>query len=139
MTRFARAAALSLLASSLPLLGALAASDSDRMKRVPEAPTLVVYFDEWSGKLDPAALDVIAHAAKRARRAHATGVLVAGYADDVGNSAASLALTQLRAQRVADALKRDGIPASEITMKAEGAQREPGLASRRAEITFIGP
>jgi outer membrane protein OmpA-like peptidoglycan-associated protein len=129
MTRIARAAVLSLLAGCLPLAHAVAEAGGDQ-------PTLVVYFDEWSGKLDHAALDVIAHAARRARHQHAAHITVAGYADDTGSTQANIALTQLRAQRVADVLEADGIPASAITLKAEGAQKVHGVASRRAEITL---
>ena len=65
-------------------------------------------------------------------------IVVAAYADNTGTKAADLALTQLRAQRVNDLLVSDGIPASTITMKAEGAQKMPGVASRRVEITLSG-
>jgi outer membrane protein OmpA-like peptidoglycan-associated protein len=133
MTHFARAAVLSLLAGCILPAAAFAAGE-----RTDESPTLVVYFADWSGKLDHAAIDVIAHAAKRAKRLTAPRILVAAYADNTGSKAADLALTQLRAQRVADLLESDGVPASEITMKAEGAQKLPGVASRRAEITLLG-
>jgi outer membrane protein OmpA-like peptidoglycan-associated protein len=133
MTRFARAAVLSLMALCL-LHGAARAAGA----RTNESPTLVVYFADWSGKLDHAALDVIAHAAKRAKKLPSPHIIVAGYADDSGSDAAALALTKLRAQRVADLLEGHGIPAGEITMKAEGAQKIPGIASRRVEITLSG-
>ncbi len=127
MTRFARAAAFSLLGLSF---GACAHSA--------EMPVLVVFFDEWSGALDHAARDVINQAAIRSRQVARAHIEVAGYADNAGNPEANLALTQLRAHRVAEALERDGVPAGEITIKAEGAQREPGVASRRVEITISG-
>jgi len=129
MTRIARAAVLSLMAGCLPATHA-AAEGTD------ESPTIVVYFDEWSGKLDHTALDVIAHAARRAKHQHAAHITVAGYADDTGSQKANIALTQLRAQQVADVLEKDGIPAAAITMKAEGSQKVPGVASRRVEITL---
>jgi outer membrane protein OmpA-like peptidoglycan-associated protein len=133
MTLFARAAALSLLAGCM-FSGAAGAAGA----RTDESPTLVVYFADWSGKLDHAALDVIAHAAKRAKKLPSPHILVAAYADNTGSKAADLALTQLRAQRVADLLESHGVPESEITMKAEGAQKMPGVASRRVEITLSG-
>ena len=133
MTRFARAAVLSLLAGSVLPVTARAVGD-----RTDQSPTLVVYFPDWSGKLDHAALDVIAHAAKRAKKLSSPHIVVAAYADNTGTKAADLALTQLRAQRVNDLLVSHGVPESEITMKAEGAQKMPGVASRRVEITLSG-
>jgi outer membrane protein OmpA-like peptidoglycan-associated protein len=133
MTRFACAAVLSLLAGSLPLSFASAQPDQHA-----EGPVLVVFFTDWSGGLDQAARDVIKHAANRAKRIPNAHLVVAGYADSTGTKEADLILTQLRARRVADFLEADGIPASEITLKAEGAQRFHGVASRRVEITISG-
>jgi outer membrane protein OmpA-like peptidoglycan-associated protein len=127
MTAIARVAALGLLGLSIG--GAAQAA---------QMPTLVVFFDEWSGALDHAARDVINQAAIRSRQVRGAHIEVAGYADNAGSPEANLALTQLRAHRVAEALERDGIPKGEITIKAEGAQRTPGVASRRVEITISG-
>jgi outer membrane protein OmpA-like peptidoglycan-associated protein len=133
MTRFARAAVLSLLAGSLPV----AASAGGQMApRTTESPVLVVFFPDWSGAIDHAARDVIAQAAERAKGLPSARILVAGYADDTGSTAANVALTQLRAQRVADLLEADGVPAREIKLKAEGAQQVKGVASRRVEISI---
>ena len=136
MTPFARAAVLSLLAGCLPWAGHAAEGGG-----APEdqSPTLVVFFPDWSGALDSAAKDVIEHAARRAKRIPNVHIEVNGYADDTGSNDANVALTKLRAQRVADQLEEDGIAASAITMKAEGAQRVKGVASRRAEITITAP
>jgi outer membrane protein OmpA-like peptidoglycan-associated protein len=133
MTRIARAAVLSLLAGFVPL-GAQAA----QMGRATETPVLVVFFPDWSGQLDHAARDVIKQAADRAKQMPNAHLRVAGYADSTGTKEADLALTQLRARRVADILEEDGVPAAEITIKAEGAQRVHGVASRRVEITISG-
>ena len=127
MTALARAAALGLAGLTL-----------GRMAHAAPMPVLVVFFDEWSGALDHAARDVINQAAIQAKQVPGAHIEVAGYADNAGNPQANLALTQLRAHRVAEALERDGVPAAEITMKAEGAQRVPGVASRRVEITISG-
>ena len=127
MMSLARVAALTLLGFSV-----------NAAARAAPMPTLVVFFDEWSGALDHAARDVINQAAIRSRQVAGAHIEVAGYADDTGNPKASLALTQLRAHRVAEALERDGVPQAEIIVKAEGAQREPGVASRRVEITISG-
>jgi len=127
MTRLARVAALLLLGLCL----------NEAAHASPQR-TLVVFFDEWSGALDHAARDVINQAAILSRKLPGAQIEVAGYADDVGNAKASLALTQLRAHRVAEVLERDGVPKREITVRAEGAQREPGIASRRVEITISG-
>ena len=128
MTRLVRAAALCVLGFAIAEVAQAATT-----------PTLVVFFDEWSGALDHAARDVINQAAIRSRAVPGAHIEVAGYADDTGNPKASLALTQLRAHRVAEALERDGVPQAEITVKAEGAQRMPGVESRRVEITISGP
>ncbi len=137
MTRFARAAVFSLLAGCVPL-GASAASGAGQGASADQPPVLVVFFPDWSGSLDQAARDVIAQAAARAKQMAHAQLLVAGYADNTGSAASALALTQLRAQRVADVLEEDGVPAAEITLKAEGMQQVKGVASRRVEIAISG-
>ena len=133
MIRFARAAVLSILTGTAPLAAAAA-----QMARTTESPVMVVFFPDWSGAIDHAARDVIKQAADRTRQMPGAHVLVAGYADSTGTKEADLALTQLRARRVADILIEDGVPAAEISLKAEGAQRIHGVASRRVEITISG-
>lgn len=125
MTRFA-AAAFCLLASGVPALAA------------PLPPAIVVFFPDWSGAVDDNARAVVATVADRVKKMAQPHLTVAGYADNAGTQAANLYLTQLRAQRVADLLEADGVPASEITIEAKGAQRAPGIASRRVEITVSG-
>jgi outer membrane protein OmpA-like peptidoglycan-associated protein len=137
MTRFTRVAILSVLAASAPFTATFA-HGFGQMARTAETPSLVVFFEDWSGALDHAARDVIKQAADRARQTPGARVLVAGYADSTGTKEADLALTQLRARRVADLLEEDGVPKAEITMQAEGAQRIHGVASRRVEITISG-
>jgi outer membrane protein OmpA-like peptidoglycan-associated protein len=134
MTSFARAAFLSLLAGLAPASAGAAQTGAPAT-----TPVLIVFFPDWSGALDHAAKDVIKQASDRAKQTPHAHILVAGYADSTGGQAADLALTQLRARRVADALEHDGIPKSAITTQAEGAQRIHGVASRRVEITITGP
>jgi outer membrane protein OmpA-like peptidoglycan-associated protein len=105
----------------------------------PSGPHYVVFFQERSVQLDAPARDVIAQAAKRARADPAASVEVSGYTDTGGSPQANLVLSQERAQAVADALVASGVAANRLVRKGQGQTgRDPGVASRRVEITVGG-
>jgi outer membrane protein OmpA-like peptidoglycan-associated protein len=98
----------------------------------------VVFFQEWSAKLDDNAQAVVAQAAEYARAHPAQFAHVNGFADPTGSRKANTLLTELRAQVVMDQLRQDGVPATHIVSRGHGSV---GFAlssqeSRRVEISF---
>jgi outer membrane protein OmpA-like peptidoglycan-associated protein len=105
----------------------------------PSRPSYVVFFQERSVQLDAPARGVIAEAARRASADPAAPVTISGHTDTGGNPEANLVLSQERAQAVADALVADGVAASRLVRKGQGQTgKDPGVASRRVEITVGG-
>jgi outer membrane protein OmpA-like peptidoglycan-associated protein len=95
----------------------------------------VVFFQERSAQLDRQAQSVVSGAAARANTNPASSVKVLGYTDSAGSPAADVALSQQRAQAVADALVTDGVAANRLVREGRGQTGEnPGVASRRVEI-----
>ena len=99
-------------------------------------PAHIVFFADWSGAIDVAAQNVIGQAATEAKQSPDKDITVTGYADSSGSAQANIYLTQLRAQRVIDAMIADGVPASRLNMVAAGRQAQAGVASRRVEIAI---
>ena len=98
-------------------------------------PSMVVFFAEKSAALEPAAADIIAHAASLAKASPDAPVVVRGWTDSGGSPQADILLSQQRAQRVADALVADGVPVSRISRQGRGQTHDdPGVESRRVEI-----
>ena len=98
-------------------------------------PTYVVFFTPFSADLDDAALGVIADAGRAAQAVPGHRVVVAGYADRLGSTAANQTLSKLRAQVVADNLALDGVNRGRIAMRPKGSVGgDPGVESRRVEI-----
>ncbi len=110
----------------------------------PPAPTptpkFVVFFQEWSAKLDDAALTVIDQAAASAKAHPGAIAHVEGFADPTGSKKANALLTDLRAQVVMDQLQTDGMPVSHIVGRGHGSVRFAltSQESRRVEISFGG-
>jgi outer membrane protein OmpA-like peptidoglycan-associated protein len=105
----------------------------------PNNSPYVVYFQERSAQLDAPARSLIAEAAQRANADPTGPVTVAGYTDSAGSPPADVLLSQQRAQTVADALTRDGVAANRLIRKGRGQTgADPGIASRRVEITIGG-
>jgi OmpA-OmpF porin, OOP family len=98
----------------------------------------LVFFEPGSDQLDPDAMNVITRAVWAARVAEPRAIAVTGYADPSGEAGANLALSQRRAQAVAEALRQAGVAAaSEIRSEARGATvGATGQRARRVEITF---
>jgi OmpA family len=105
----------------------------------PNNPPYLVYFQERSALLDAPARSLIAEAARRGNAEPTAPVTVAGYTDSAGSPPADVLLSQQRAQTVADALARDGVAANRIVRTGRGQTGgDPGIASRRVEITIGG-
>lgn len=100
-----------------------------------------VFFNEFSSSLDSAGIAVVANAADVARRFPLLPVKVAGYADNAGSPAADVALSQARANAVANLLEQDGVPRNRIQRTAVGTPRDsqPGVERRRVEIDIDSP
>ena len=104
-------------------------------RAVDAPPASVVFFNAWSADIDGPAQGVIAEFARDAKTAPNRPVLVKGFADRIGSDQANKALSQLRAQVVADALVKQGIDRTRIVQVARGAtQADPGIESRRVDL-----
>ncbi len=98
-----------------------------------------VYFQERSAQLDDQARGLVAEAARRANDQPGVPVEVIGYTDSAGSPPADFVLSKQRAQTVADALAADGVAESRLVRIGRGQTGgEPGLASRRVEISIGG-
>jgi OOP family OmpA-OmpF porin len=106
----------------------------------PAAPPhkVVVFFQEWSAAIDPAANAAISAAAQWAQQHPDTRVTVTGVADPTGSVQANHYLSLTRAQVVVDQLVADGVAASRISMDALGATNFAltSQESRRVEIAI---
>lgn len=100
-------------------------------------PALKVYFDVGKSAVSAD----LANASKALRdytQAHPSAhVVVSGYNDPTGNAALNAALSKSRAQNVAAALAKAGLPASAITLEkpANATSSSTGTESRRVEVT----
>jgi outer membrane protein OmpA-like peptidoglycan-associated protein len=105
----------------------------------PNSSPYLVYFQERSAQLDAPARSLIAEAAQRARAEPTAPVAVIGYTDSAGSPPADVSLSQQRALVVANALAADGVDANRLVRRGRGQTGEdPGIASRRVEITIGG-
>ena len=86
-------------------------------------PNYEVYFALGSDRLDSDASAVIAQAAAAFHNTHSSSLAVVGHADRTGTAAANLSLSERRAQNVAAALMRAGIPGNAIFVSARGEDR----------------
>ena len=103
-------------------------------------PRYVVFFQERSAQLDGQAQNVVARAAARASNNPTSSVKVIGYTDSAGSPPADVALSQKRAQTVADALVANGVSKDRLMREGRGQTGEnPGVASRRVEIITDSP
>jgi outer membrane protein OmpA-like peptidoglycan-associated protein len=100
----------------------------------------LVFFAPGSDQLDPDAMNVITRAVWGARIAEPGAIVVTGYADPSGEASANQALSQRRAQAVAEALRAAGVVAAG-QIQAVGRGAPVGIAgqrARRVEIIFSG-
>lgn len=123
-----------LSAAVLVLLAGCAARDPTAPQ-----PAAVVFFTEDSAALDDAAQRVIAGTAAEAR-GQAGPVRVLGFAAPPGGAAFNRALSEARAQNVADGLRAAGVAPSRIRVEPRGAVPFEAIAteSRRVEIIVGG-
>ncbi len=98
-----------------------------------------VFFDPGSDRVGPDGMNEVTYALRAARIAQPAAIAVTGYADPSGDSRANQALSQRRAEAVAEALRAGKPPASTIDVAARGATPgTTGEQARRVEITFGG-
>ncbi len=108
----------------------------------PLAPRrFVVFFQEWSAAIDPAAANAISGAAQWAKDHPGAAVKVTGYADPTGSAAANDYMSLTRAQVVSDQLVTDGVDRARLVLSAHGATdfTLTSQESRRVEIAISGP
>ena len=99
----------------------------------------VVLFDKGSDRIDPDGMNVVTFALRAARIAQPAEIAVTGYADPSGEAQANQALSQHRAEAVAEALRAGKPAGSEVRVAARGATPgTKGERARRVEITFGG-
>ena len=103
---------------------------------------LSIYFADNSAELTDAARAVIVDAGHKAARCTVREVEVVGLADYHGPSQPNLELSRERAETVASALQKAGLPAPRFEVTAEGdagAITSPGVAEpmrRKAEVVI---
>ena len=116
-----------------------------RLEKTPRACQDVivpVYFESDAAQLTPDGRRVIAAAARTAKPCRVDSVTVLGLADAAGEPAANLELSKRRADAVAAAIARAGLPAATFDVAAAGqagsvttdGKIQP--VRRRADITL---
>ncbi|WP_439816412.1 OmpA family protein [Zavarzinia sp. CC-PAN008] len=108
------------------------------------ARNFLVFFDWDSTEILPQAEDTIRQAVAAAQQVGVTRIDLTGHADRSGSPGYNLALSERRAQSVANAMVALGVPASDIMLVGRGEEqplvptpdgvREP--QNRRVEIVF---
>jgi outer membrane protein OmpA-like peptidoglycan-associated protein len=101
-----------------------------------------VLFDSGSAQLQPGGQDKLGEVSKVLTKYPRTRLEIVGHTDNRGTEASNQTLSERRAQAVRDVLVRDGVDASRITLRGEGAGRpvatnatpEGRAQNRRVEI-----
>ena len=98
-------------------------------------PAITVFFTEDSASLEGEATEVVRRAAARARAGTAP-VTVLGFAGPAGGAAFNRALSEARAQHVADVLAQNGVARERIRIVPRGPVPFEAVPteSRRVEI-----
>lgn len=116
-----------------------------RLEKTPKAcqdVTIPIYFEPNVAQVTPEGRRVIAAAARTARPCRVDAVSVLGLADAAGDPAANLELSKKRADAVADAIAKAGLPAATFEVAAVGqagsltADGKVAPVRRRADITL---
>jgi iron complex outermembrane receptor protein len=110
------------------------------------AHSYMVFFDFNKSDLSGQAVQIVDQAARNARPAKVTQLVVTGHTDTVGSDAYNMRLSRRRAESVAAELEKQGIASSEIEIVAKGKRdllvptgdgvREP--QNRRVQIVYAG-
>ena len=109
----------------------------------PPAPrNFLVFFDFDKATLTPRALDIVREAASVAKSGQNARVTCTGHTDTAGPASYNMALSLRRANTVKDALVREGVPATSISVVGKGetsllVQTKDGVRepqNRRVEI-----
>jgi len=108
----------------------------------PPVRNFLVFFDFDKSTLTPRAMDIVKEAARVAKSGQSAKVTCTGHTDTVGPARYNMALSLRRASAVKDALVREGVPATTISVLGRGEEsllvptkegvREP--QNRRVEI-----
>ena len=139
------------IAGLLVSTAAFAQSQTSAQKRMALLPEMrsdtqyVVYFRFAYSTLNPAAEKFLVDVSKNYKTQAPSKIRVAGYADTIGSDKVNMAISLRRAKNVANALNKNGVPSSKITVKGYG---ETNLAvptadevmeprNRRAVINFV--
>jgi OmpA-OmpF porin, OOP family len=111
---------------------------------VTQAPSFMVFFDWDRSNLSPQALNTIKQAADAYKAKGSARITATGHTDRSGPESYNMALSLRRANAVKDALVRDGVPATAISVIGKGETqplvptadgvREP--QNRRVEIVI---
>ena len=104
----------------------------------PDNGRFLVYFDEFSANLTPAARTVIADAARRAGETNSRAVRIEARASATGSPVANQRLAEARSQVVADELRADGISPAMLRQVPIGqtGSGDPSVAERRVDIVL---
>ena len=110
----------------------------------PPVKNFLVFFDFDKSTLTPRALDIVKEAANTAKSGQNARVTCTGHTDTAGPANYNMALSLRRANTVKNALVKEGVPATSITVVGRGETallvptkdgvREP--QNRRVEIVI---
>jgi OOP family OmpA-OmpF porin len=135
---------ITVLASFHIKLGAPAAAAAPPAPEAPQAPSFIVFFDWDRSNLSAQALNTIKQAAAAYKTKGSARLTATGHTDKSGPDGYNVALSLRRANAVKDALVREGVPATAISVVGRGKSqplvqtadgvREP--QNRRVEIVI---
>jgi outer membrane protein OmpA-like peptidoglycan-associated protein len=117
-------------------MAALGRTEQAVLAELPEA--YVVLFESGADTVDGTGLDVATAVARAVPLVEPGRIDVVGYADRSGSGSANAALSRQRAENVAAALERAGVPRELLNVQSRGAisQRLAGVEGRRVEVAF---
>jgi len=103
-----------------------------------ETGRFLVFFDEFSANLTPAARTVIADAARRARETNSRAIRIEARASATGSPEANRRLAETRTQVVADELRADGLSPAMLRQVPIGqtGSGDPSVAERRVDLVL---
>ena len=124
------------------LLGACEEAPPPAPPSPPAPRNFLVFFDFDKSTLTPRAMDIIKEAANVAKSGQSARVTCTGHTDTAGPANYNLALSLRRANSVKEALIKEGVPATAITVIGKGetallVQTKDGVRepqNRRVEI-----